>query len=110
MIETLKAFNFGKDFINWIETIYHKPTCVNKNNGYFSENVDITRGIRQGCAISAMIFILVVEILVLRIKQNKNIKGMVENCDSEIILSQYADDMSLFLENENSIVPSLQII
>ena len=77
----------------------------------FQENIDITREIRQGCAISAMNFILVVEILALKIKQNNFFKGiMFENCDSELILSQYADDMSLFLENENSILPSLQTV
>ena len=64
MIEKLKAFNFGKD---WKETIYNKPTCVIKNNGYFLENIAITRGIRQVCTIYAMIFVLVVEILALRI-------------------------------------------
>ena len=43
--------------------------------------------------------------------KNKNINGiMVDNCDSEFILSQYADDVSLFLENENSIFQSLETI
>ena len=34
------------------------------------------RGIRQGCPVSALLFILVVEVLAINIRENKNIYGL----------------------------------
>ena len=114
MMKTLKAFNFGQSFINWMKTLYTNPSCKIKNNGHLSNVIDISRGIRQGCAISAMAFILVVEILSLRIKDTNAINGiqvkLPNHIEHEQLLSQYADDMSLFLNGEDSIKPLFNCI
>ena len=58
MFESLKYFNFGPSFIRWLKTVYHKPKACIKNNGYISDWFEISRGIRQGCPVSALIFVL----------------------------------------------------
>jgi hypothetical protein len=63
MFETLKQFNFGSNFINYIKILYANPSIIVKNNGWLSESIKMQRGIRQGCPISAMLFILSVEIM-----------------------------------------------
>jgi hypothetical protein len=45
------------------------------NNGWISEIFKNSRGIRQGCPLSALLFVLSVEIMALRIRNNKDIKG-----------------------------------
>ena len=75
IFETLKQFNFGESFINWIKLLYFKPQICIKNNGYISEQFQIYRGVRQGCPISCLIFILCVEMLAESIRQNKEISG-----------------------------------
>ena len=65
MIKTLGKFNFGETFIRWIKTLYHKSSSYIKNNGYISEGFEATRGVKQGCPLSALLFILVAEILAL---------------------------------------------
>ena len=48
-------------------------SCVG-NNGYFSKIFEISRSIRQGCPISALLFILVAEIIAIKIRNKKKIK------------------------------------
>ena len=48
MLNTLKHFGFNESFINWVKTLYTDiQTCV-MNNGWVSEMLKNTRGIRQG--------------------------------------------------------------
>ena len=69
------------------------------------------RWIRQGCPISAIIFLFVVEIMSIKINSSDNIKGFTkENMDTEIKLLQHADDASLPLANIESMENAIDII
>ena len=64
------------------------------------------RGIRQGCPVSALLFILVVEVLAINIRENKNIHGLESafmHKKKYIKLSQFADDCTVFLKNKANI-------
>ena len=96
MFTTLRNFGFGSNFINMIKTIYNGPTLTIKNNGHFSEELQLQKGIRQGCPASALLFTLCVEILWKAINQNKEVKGI--NIDEhEVKMVQHADDTTLTL-------------
>ena len=58
MYKSLESFNFGPNFIKWVKTLYRDPVACIKNNGYISPNFSISRGIRQGCPITALLFII----------------------------------------------------
>ena len=75
--------------------------CVT-NNGYHSEFFQVSQGIRQGCPLSALLFVLVVEIMAANIRNNHNIKG-IKVGEAEIKISQLADDTSLFLQDLQSV-------
>ena len=63
LLKTLKEFNFGETFIKWIKILYTDiHSCVD-NNGYYSTYFRLTRSIRQGCPISALLFLLVAEMI-----------------------------------------------
>ena len=93
--KTLAAFNFGPDFIKWFSIMYGKTSSCVVNNGYASQFFTITRGIRQGCPLSAYLFLLVVELLAISIRQNKNIHG-IKIGEKELIIAQMADDTTIF--------------
>ena len=61
---------------------------------YFSPE----RGVRQSCPLSRYIFIFCAEILPNKIRENKDLKE-VTVCGSEIIISQYADDTTMILDD-----------
>ena len=65
-----------------------------------SEFFNIGRGCRQGDPLSPYIFILRAEFLAVKIRQNRNIKGIHIN-DTEYKISQYADDTSMFLDGSS---------
>ena len=61
--QILGFLKFGPSFITWMETIYYKPVACVKNNGHFSDTFGLSRGIRQGCPVSALLLIVCAEIL-----------------------------------------------
>jgi exonuclease III len=75
LYKTLEKMNFGNYFINCIKTLYNDITTYVSNCGSLSAPFKPTRGIRQGCPISANLFVIIVETLANVIRQNKDIKG-----------------------------------
>ena len=56
--------------------------CVDakiKVNGYLSNNIPLKRGVRQGCPLSMLLYVLVIEILALQLRKNPNIVGFQVN-------------------------------
>ena len=72
-------------------------SCVT-NSGYISNYFTLTRGIWQGCPISALLFIFVAEILAVNIRSGTLIKGINVNN-----VYRVADDTTLFLSNLQSL-------
>jgi len=100
--KTLDIFSFGDNFKQWIGILYNQVSSCVINNGHTSEFFQVTRGIRQGCPISAMLFLLVVELLSAYIKQSQDIEGLTVG-DETYVITQLADDTTLFVKNEKSI-------
>ena len=106
---TLKQFGFGENFRKWISTIYNNPQWCATNNGYHSEFFQITRGIRQGCPISALLFILVVEVMAINIRKNNNIKS-IQIHQNTIKISQLADDTTIIVQDIKSVEAVLDFL
>ena len=96
-------------FIKWIKLLYTKPLISIKNNGYISDHFEIYRGVRQGCPISCLLFILCIEFLGEAIRKNELISG-IKLHDSYIKISQYADDATIFLSNEHELDECIETI
>ena len=110
LFNTLETFNFGPYFRKWISIIYSDPQCCVTNNGHYSSFFNISRGIRQGCPISALLFILVVEVMAIQIRQSSKVRGIQYSDRNTITISQLADDTTLFLEDKQSLEACIQII
>ena len=76
LFATLKFFGFGDKFISFLKSMYKDAKSSVITNGYQSEYFDITRGIRQGDMLSALLYIIQMEPLAEKIRQNKSIKGI----------------------------------
>ena len=109
MYSVLKKINFGENFLKWVNIFYADPTLVIKNNGWLSTTVKIKRGIRQGCPISALIFILCVEIMAIKLRHAENIQGFTFQ-NKEFKVTQYADDTTITVRTLDSILEAINII
>jgi hypothetical protein len=109
MQRVLETMNVGPKFRRWISIIYKDITSCCMNNGYTTEYFHLSRGIRQGCPISALLFLLIVETLATNIRADEQVKGIIVN-ETEIKISQLADDTTLFLKNEKSLQKVLTIL
>ena len=99
--KTLQTLNFGSDLIAWFNTFYKDISSCVINNEYFSAFFNLNRGVRQGCPLSGMLFILGLELLTQSIKHDNQIKGISVN-KKKIKMCQYADDMTCFLKDLKS--------
>ena len=87
MKKALKFFKFGPSFIQWVTFLYSGPAACIKNNGYLSKTFSLLRGVRQGCPVSALLFIIDVQMLAMKIKECENIKGFSFEDSKQIKIS-----------------------
>ena len=115
LFKCLENFNFGQRFIGYLKTMYKNSKSSVLTNGYQSKYFNITRGIRQGDSLSALLFIIQFEPLMRKIRKDASIKGIkldLKNCNSSIDVKgcQYVDDSNSFLMDEDSIKNFFKVI
>ena len=108
LFDALKAYKFGPNFISWIKLLYTEIRSCTLNNGYLSQNFKLSRGIRQGCPISALLFLLVAEILSRKLIANSDAKGLqINNYEYKVI--QLADDTTIFVKDLESLNNAIKL-
>ena len=110
----LEKFNFGQRFIKWIKTMYNGMKSAILTNGYLSPYFSISRGIRQGDSLSALLYIIQAEPLVTYIRKDPNFKGVnvkdENEVSTEVKCCQYVDDTVFLLDDQNSVALWINVI
>ena len=87
----MEKFGFSAGFIAKIKVLYSEVESVLKVNGSLCAPLRVCRGVRQGCALSGMLYALSLEPLLNKIRLN--IEGLIlPGFSGSIVLSAYADD------------------
>ena len=104
MRSTLVAMGFGPSFVAWVDLFYHRVQSSVNVNGYISGFFDLSRGVRQGCPLSPLLYVLVSEVLAANIRCNTRISGLlIPGFPPLSPISQYADDTSLIVSSDDAI-------
>ena len=107
---TLKYFNFGPNLRNWISVMYSDVESGIINGGYITNYFKVSQGVRQGCPLSPILFILSTELLAQKIRQSNKSKGIQLPNNVEVKLSQFADDATLICRDIESLKENMTII
>lgn len=77
LVGVLKAFGFTSNIINWIKLLYANGSFRIKLNNYISTSISFSSGVRQGCSLSGLLFVICLEPLLHRIRSNQLIPGVL---------------------------------
>ena len=86
-----------ESYLNIVKAIY-KPTANISLNSEKLKASPLRSGTRQGCPLSSLLLNIVLEVLAIAIREEKEVKG-IQIGKEEIKLSLFADDMILYMEN-----------
>jgi len=90
-----------------VKIFYGNVTSCVLNNGHASEFFAHERGVRQGCLLSGLLFVIGIEVFANAIRNENMIKG-IKVGEKEIKASLYADDTTVFVRDLDS-VPELLV-
>lgn len=105
ILKVFETLNFGDNFIKWLKVYSSQTLSSVLYNGWLTIYVKVERGIRQGCPLSALLFVIAIEPLACKLRGHADIKGIKiqsEHQSNNIVLTQYADDNTLFLDGRDS--------
>ena len=95
----LSMYGFGESICNWIDKFFSNRDAAVLMKGNFSDRILLGQGVPQGDIISPYIFVLAVEILLIKINFTKHIKGILF-AKHESRSETFADDTSIFMERK----------
>lgn len=102
LLATLQRMGFGEKFLSFIRLLYRGAVSRVGINGHFSRAVAQAGGVRQGCPVSPLLYVLYLEPLLARFRKEHSFLGLHipggEGVRAKV--TAYADDTTLFLASE----------
>jgi len=112
MVSILERLGFGPTFRQYIASLYSEVSSKVLVNGSLSSSIPVERGVRQGCPLSPLLYVLCIEPLAAAIRADTQIKGVHlpggSGRDTKIV--QYADDNTVVLTDSRSIDRTFELI
>lgn len=100
LLEVLSWRGFPSAFIRMVGATHSNTTGRFLVNGFLSAPLRVTCGIRQGCPLAPLLFILVLDILYHRVEARHDARGLMipkQGREQELRIAGYADDTALYL-------------
>lgn len=97
LFKVLAHLGFGPSFISWVKLLYTGVRSAVLINGYTSEFFYPSRGVRQGCPLSPLLYVISIEVLAANLRAHPAIVGLrLPGIPNPLpAVSLYADDTSV---------------
>lgn len=96
MFQILERWGFGQNFLNIMKALYSAPQAWVWLQDLYSEQFQISKGIRQVCPLSSLVFAIAIETLAIAIRTHPDIHGV--RCGLQIHkCAFFVDDLLLFI-------------
>ena len=105
MIKTLQKIDRGETYLNIVKAIYDKPTANIIINSEKLKVFPLRSGTRQECPLSPLLLNIVLEVLAIGIREEKEIGIQIRK--EEVKLSLFEDDLILYTENPKDTIRKL---
>jgi hypothetical protein len=79
LFTVLDKFGFGPTFLKWIRDLYNNTGSHVIANKWLIRRIPLQRGVRQGCPLSSLLYVVNVEPLAEMIRCSPGIQGIVSN-------------------------------
>ena len=104
LLRILEKLNFGAGFRAWIKRFYTDVESAVVINGWTSSFFHPSLGVRQGCPLSPLLYVLCIEILVVSIRNAPDVTGVhLPNSLEQFKCLGYADDTTIAATTDGSI-------
>ena len=107
--KVLTETKFPRFVLGWIETLYTNIQSLVLVNGHFTNSFDIKRGVRQGCPLSMLLYVIFQNPLYIALESSMSIRPM-DICGKKILQTGFADDTSVFTDNDESFIEIFRIL
>ena len=101
LFEILNHIGVNGTFMNITKAMYTDITSQILVNGTLTDKIEIQRSIRQGCAFSMLLFVIISIPLIHMINNNGKIKGYTTKRNKNLKIQSYADDNTIITHNIN---------
>lgn len=110
MFAVLAKLGIPSKFVEYVKTLYNTPTSSVCINGFFTDLIEVKRGVRQGCPLSMLLYTLVAETIGNAIDADSNIRGaQTPGGKGEHKKVQFADDTNAIVRDTPSIYALLDL-
>jgi len=117
LLRTLEAFGLPHSFRHAVATLLNNSVTRLKINGTTGKQIAQTSGVRQGCPLSSMLYLFVMEVMLTAIREDTRISGMqIPNADGDdsdgkratVKERSLADDLAVYITNLMQSIPALR--
>lgn len=110
LFKVLGKMGFGPSFISYIQTIYNDIYSSLLINGNICNPFPLTRGVRQGCPLSPLLYVIFMEPFAAAVQADDSIRGCsLPGSDLQCKLLQYADDTTAIITDNKSFKPLINL-
>lgn len=103
MFVVLQGFGYPSEFVDRVQELYKGVSAAVVVIGRLCPSFAVGRGIRQGCPLSPLLFVLAIDPLLRRVHSSTDIRGFPLPGQEQVKVSANADDIS-FLRDSGSFV------